>query len=64
MGFWQDSSPIVKGALIVGGLGAVYLLLAVIAGLPPFPGGCAEECDNGSECVEGECVQNDRGMQR
>lgn len=81
MGFWEDSSPIVKVALIVGVLGMLYLGIAYFVGLFPFPASCThcpegsscpprgddaevEGCPSGVECVDGECVQNQRGIQR
>lgn len=36
MSFWSDASPIVKGAIVVGVVGAVYLLTARVAGFVPF----------------------------
>lgn len=36
MAFWQDASPIVKGAIVVGILGLLYFGVANVAGLPPF----------------------------
>jgi hypothetical protein len=36
MSFWQEASPIVKGAIVVGGLGIAYFLVAMVAGLPPY----------------------------
>ena len=35
MGFWADSSPIVKGAIVVGILG-VLVFGWMLLGLPPF----------------------------
>lgn len=51
MGFWQDASPVVKGAIVVGGLLIVYFVVAWIAGLPPY----------GSQV--GDEVQQTRGIQ-
>lgn len=51
MGFWEDASPAVKGAIIVGGIAILYFVVAMFTGLPPY--GAAE-----SE------VQQTRGMQR
>lgn len=51
MSFWQDASPVVKGAIVVGGLLLGYLLVAYIAGLPPY----------GSQI--GDQVQQTRGVQ-
>ncbi|MFN7698323.1 MAG: hypothetical protein ACK6CU_22205 [Deltaproteobacteria bacterium] len=48
MGFWEDASPAVKGAIIVGGIAILYFAVAYVAGLPPY-GGQAE-------------VQQTRGM--
>ncbi len=42
MSFWSDASPIVKGAIIVGGLGLIYLLVAFVGGLPPYGAGDEE----------------------
>lgn len=68
MGFWEDSSPIVKGAIVVGALGLIYFAVAFFVGLPPFPGKCSyytvEErvvgtCPEGVECVEHDgCPEN------
>ncbi len=35
MGFWSDSSPIVKGAIIVGILGAIVAIMMYM-GVGPF----------------------------
>jgi hypothetical protein len=43
MGFWEDASPAVKGAIVVGALALVYLAIAFAAGLPPYGGGTDEE---------------------
>lgn len=43
MGFWEDASPAVKGTIVVGGLAIVYLVIAAVAGLPPYGGGAATE---------------------
>jgi hypothetical protein len=72
MGFWEDSSPVVKAALVVGVLGIVYLGVAWGVGLAPFPGKCTHEvdgasqdgCPEGSECVDGACVIQQRGFQQ
>jgi hypothetical protein len=81
MGFWEDSSPIVKVALIVGVLGIIYLAIAYFVGLFPFPASCThcpegstcapqgddEEqsgCPQDSDCIDGECVQQERGINR
>lgn len=50
MGFWSDSSPIVKGAIIVGVLGAIISLM-VLLGIPPF-----------STDVDGEDLGTQRGI--
>ncbi|GAB4205198.1 MAG: hypothetical protein OHK0013_20830 [Sandaracinaceae bacterium] len=52
MGFWEDASPAVKGAIIVGGIAILYFAVAFLAGLPPY-----------SDPNAGE-VQQTRGMQR
>ncbi|MBN8615605.1 MAG: hypothetical protein J0L92_33730 [Deltaproteobacteria bacterium] len=39
MGFWEDASPAVKGAIIVGGIAILYFVVAMFAGLPPYGGG-------------------------
>jgi hypothetical protein len=49
MSFWSDSSPIVKGAVIVGVIGVLVSLLAWFE-LPPF------------DPYEGEDVGNERGL--
>lgn len=71
MSFWEDSSPIVKVAIIVGVLGILYLGIAWGVGLFPFPGKCTYEVDGAEQsgcpadanCVDGECVQQTRGIQ-
>ena len=70
MSFWEDSSPMVKVAIIVGVLGLLYLGIAWGVGLPPFPGGCTHEeggaevdgCPSDSACIDGDCVQQSRGL--
>ena len=52
MGFWEDASPAVKGAIVVGGLALVYFLVAFVAGLPPY----------GS--VQDDEIVQQRGLQR
>ncbi len=42
MSFWEDASPIVKGAIVVGVLGLLYFGIAAVAGWPPFGGGTEE----------------------
>lgn len=39
MSFWEDASPVVKGAIVVGALGLIYFAIAAAAGMPPFGGG-------------------------
>jgi hypothetical protein len=71
MSFWEDSSPIVKVALIVGVLGLIYLGLAYFIGWVPFPPKCEHEqggqtvsgCAEGAQCIDGDCVQQHRGLQ-
>lgn len=36
MSFWSDASPAVKGAIVVGVVGILYLGIAAVAGLAPF----------------------------
>ena len=36
MGFWEDASPAVKGAIIVGGIAILYFVVAMFAHLPPY----------------------------
>lgn len=38
MSFWEDASPVVKGAIVFGILGLLYFGVAFAAGLPPFGG--------------------------
>ncbi len=38
MGFWEDASPAVKGAIIVGGIAILYFVVAMFTGLPPYGG--------------------------
>ena len=75
MSFWEDSSPIVKGAVVIGVVGLLYFAAAFAIGLFPFAGGCThvpegqEEavagCQEGATCSsDGECVVNNRGVQR
>jgi hypothetical protein len=52
MGFWEDASPAVKGAIIVGGIAILYFVVAFVAGLPPYSNPNAGE------------VQQTRGLQR
>jgi hypothetical protein len=72
MSFWEDSSPLVKIALVVGVLGFIYLGADFALGLFLFPGDCSYEtedgtsmdgCPDGSTCNDdGECVQMERGI--
>ncbi len=39
MSFWEDASPVVKGAIVIGVLGLLYFGIAFAASLPPFSGG-------------------------
>jgi hypothetical protein len=72
MGFWEDSSPVVKIALVLGVLGIIYFAVAFFVGLTPFPPKCSHEVDGASvsgcpenaECVDGECVVQQRGIPR
>ena len=43
MSFWEDASPVVKGAIAVGVVGLLYFGIAFVAELPPFGGGGDEE---------------------
>ena len=51
MSFWEDSSPAVKGILVVGVLALVYLLVARFAGLVPF------SCPNEGSCSGVLCLE-------
>ncbi len=70
MGFWEDSSPIVKVALIIGVLGLLYMGAAWGVGMFPFPPKCSHDvdgaevsgCPENAQCVDGECVQTRRGL--
>ncbi len=70
MSFWEDSSPLVKISLIVGILGILYFGAAFAIGWPPFPPSCSHDvdgssvsgCEEGANCVDGECVQQSRGL--
>ncbi len=50
MGFWQDASPAVKGAVVLGALLIVYFAVAFFAGLPPYGSAVGE-------------IQQSRGVQ-
>ncbi len=43
MSFWEDASPVVKGAIVIGVLGLSYFGVAYFAGLPPFGSATDEE---------------------
>jgi len=68
MSFWEDSSPIVKGAIVVGVLGLVYFAIAFFVGLAPFPAKCKYytledrvigTCPEGQSCEEhAGCPEN------
>jgi hypothetical protein len=68
MGFWEDSSPIVKGAIVVGILGLLYFGIGFFVGLPPFAPKCSYvtlegrvlgSCPNGQTCEEHSgCPEN------
>lgn len=71
MSFWEDASPIVKVAMMVGAVGMLYFAGAYLIGWPPFAAGCSytdesgaahSGCESGSACVSGECVQQSRGL--
>ena len=73
MGFWEDSSPLVKGALAIGVVGLLYLGIAFGIGFFPFAPGCTHTVDGeevsgfdeGSDCSDdGQCIQNQRGIGR
>tara|TARA_B100001750_G_C15172080_1_gene429753 strand:- start:127 stop:291 length:165 start_codon:yes stop_codon:yes gene_type:complete len=48
MSFWEDASPIVKGAIVFGIIGIIVAGLA-LAGVGPFSGGSDEETTNSRE---------------
>ena len=50
MSFWEDSSPAVKGILIVGVLALVYLVVARIGQFVPF------SCPNEGTCSGVLCL--------
>ncbi len=43
MSFWEDASGVVKGAIIFGVVGLLYLGLAVVADWPPFGSPAGDE---------------------
>lgn len=43
MSFWEDASPVVKGAIVFGVVALVYLGIAAGVGMFPFGGGVDEE---------------------
>jgi hypothetical protein len=51
MSFWQDASPAVKGAIVVGGILIAYLALSFFAGWFPWSSQVGDE------------VQQTRGVQ-
>ncbi len=63
MQFWQDASPAVKGVVVVGTLGILYLSIGYFAGLWPWAAGCNPACESGTVCHDGECVQDSRGFE-
>jgi hypothetical protein len=75
MQFWEDLSPLGKGAIVIGIVGILYFfVIAPLAGLPPSTGSCthtvgtgedAQEvsgCPEGVRCVDGVCVGEGRGL--
>ena len=36
MSFWSEASPIVKGAVVVGAVGILYLGIAFVGNMAPF----------------------------
>jgi hypothetical protein len=53
MSFWEDLSPGIKIAVVVGVIGLLYFIVARFAGLPPY------SCDDGAHyegMIFGECV--------
>jgi len=42
MSFWEDASPVVKGAIVVGVLGIIVAVMAWV-GVPPFDAGPDED---------------------
>jgi hypothetical protein len=42
MSFWEDASPVVKGAIVVGILGIIVAAMAFFA-VPPFDAGPEED---------------------
>lgn len=51
MSFWEDASPLVKGAIVVGVVGILYLAIAFFAGFPPYGGGDTTDTVSGSRGV-------------
>lgn len=43
MSFWSDASPVVKGAIVFGVVGLLYLGVAFAAGFVPFGSGHGED---------------------
>ncbi|HJL05206.1 MAG TPA: hypothetical protein RMH85_07035 [Polyangiaceae bacterium LLY-WYZ-15_(1-7)] len=39
MSFWEDASPVVKGAIVIGAIGLIYFGVAFAFGWMPFGGG-------------------------
>lgn len=73
MSFWEDASPIVKGAVVVVAVLVLYVGLAYPMGWLPFSPTCSyvdeagEEhpgCMPGDQCADGECLPNARGLRR
>jgi hypothetical protein len=53
MSFWEDLSPGIKIAVVVGVIGLLYFIVARFAGLPPYA------CQDGAHyegMIFGECV--------
>ncbi|MFK7988887.1 MAG: hypothetical protein AB8I08_22905 [Sandaracinaceae bacterium] len=51
MSFWEDSSPAVKGIVIVGVLAIVYLIVARVGEFFPFG------CENEGSCTGVLCLE-------
>lgn len=43
MEFWEDASPVVKGAIVVGAILVLYMGIAYMTGLPPYHSQVGEE---------------------